>query len=445
MFPKGFLWGAASASYQIEGGWNEDGKGLSVWDEFTHTAGHIKNGDTGDVACDSYHRLEEDVALIKAMGLDAYRFSVSWPRIRPDGTGSVNAKGLAYYDALVDMLLKEGITPFMTLFHWDLPLVLEEKGGWLKRETAEAFASFAGLMAKHFDGRVKYYFTLNEPQCVVGLGYKDGIHAPGKRYDTAQCALCMHNMLLAHGMAVKAIRENSVSPVTVGLASTGKLCYPEEDTPQGRAAAKAATFVIDEDKWTFSHNWFLDPAILGHYPENAPEALAAFAKSVPAADFDIIKQPIDILGVNVYNGNGVDEKGEYVRRYEGFPRTSLKWPVTPEVIHHGILTLYDRYRLPVYITENGQGCNDRIYLDGCVHDLDRIDFLTRYLTALQQAMEEGADVRGYFHWSLTDNFEWNAGYEDRFGLVYMDYPNMRRILKDSAKWYAAYSKENTEK
>ncbi len=445
MFPKGFLWGAASASYQIEGGWNEDGKGLSVWDEFTHTAGHIKNGDTGDVACDSYHRLAEDVALVKGMGLDAYRFSVSWPRILPDGTGAVNEKGLAYYDALVDMLLKEGVTPFMTLFHWDLPLVLEEKGGWLKRETAEAFASFAGLVAKHFDGRVKNYFTINEPQCVVGLGYKDGIHAPGKRYDTTQGALCMHNMLLAHGMAVKAIRENSASAVTVGLASTGKLCYPEADTPAGRAAAKAATLLIDEDNWAFSHNWFLDPAILGRYPENAPEALAAFAKSVPAADFDIIKQPIDILGVNVYNGNGVDEKGQYVRRYEGFPRTSLKWPVTPEVMHHGILTLYERYKLPVYISENGQGCNDRIYLDGCVHDLDRIDFLTRYLTSLQRAIEEGADVRGYFHWSLTDNFEWNAGYEDRFGLVYMDYPNLRRIPKDSAKWYAKYITENTEK
>ncbi|MDO5111256.1 MAG: GH1 family beta-glucosidase [Clostridia bacterium] len=445
MFPKGFLWGAASASYQIEGGWNEDGKGLSIWDAFTHAPGHIKNDDTGDVACDSYHRIGEDVALLKAMGLDAYRFSVSWPRVFPDGTGARNEKGLAYYDALVDALLQNGITPYMTLFHWDLPLALEQKGGWLQRETAEAFAVYAGVIAKHFDGRVKHYFTINEPQCVVCLGYQTGVHAPGKQYDTMQCALSAHNLLLAHGMAVKAIRANSKGAVSIGLASTGKLCYPQTDTAAGRAAAQAETFSLDADNWAFSHAWFLDPVVFGRYPSDAPEVLAAFARQAPAADMEIIRTPVDLLGVNIYNGNAVDEEGRYVRRYEGFPRTSLKWPVTPEVMHHGIANLYARYKLPIYITENGQGCNDRIYLDGCVHDLDRIDFLTRYLTELQRAMADGADVRGYFHWSLTENFEWNAGYEDRFGLVYMDYPNLRRIPKDSAGWFAGYIKENTAK
>ncbi len=444
MFPKDFLWGAASAAYQIEGGWDEDGKGPSVWDEFTHTPGHVKNEDTGDIACDSYHRAMEDVALVKQMGLGAYRFSVSWPRIYPDGTGKVNEKGLAYYDALVDALLQNHITPFMTLHHWDLPLALEARGGWLKRETAEAFAAFAGRMARHFDGRVKRYFTINEPQCIVSLGYQTGVHAPGKHYDTAACALCAHNLLLAHGMGVRAIRENSANAVWVGPASTGKLCYPQTDTPAGRAAARAESFAIETENWAFSHAWFLDPILFGRYPE-ASGALADFVSSVPQADFAIIQEPIDLLGVNVYNGSGLDEKGRYVRRYAGFPSTSLKWPVTPEVMRYGMLHLYERYKLPIYITENGQGCNDRIYLDGCVHDPDRIDFLTRYLMALRQGMAEGADVRGYFHWSLTDNFEWNAGYADRFGLVYIDYPTLRRIPKDSAKWFAQFIKENTEK
>ncbi len=442
MFPKGFVWGAASASYQTEGAWNEDGKGLSIWDVFTHTPDKIAFGDHGDVACDGYHRYKEDIALLADMGLGAYRFSVSWPRIFPEGRGHVNEKGLAYYDALVDCLLEKGIEPYMTLFHWDLPLALQTKGGWMNRETAAAFAEYARTMAAQFKGRVKYIFTLNEPQCVVRLGHCLGVHAPGKRYDTEDALLCMHHLLLAHGMAVEAIREANPD-AKVGIASTGMLAYPQKDSPRGREAAAKASFLINEDTWSFSHSWVLDAVIKGKYPEGEGEAFRAFTAGISAEDMATISKPTDFIGINIYNGFCVDEDAKEVERYPGFPRNSLKWPVTPEVMHYGIGALYARYALPIYITENGQGCNDRIYRDGKVHDADRIDYLECHLAELEKTMEEGTPVKGYFHWSLTDNLEWHSGFADRFGLIFIDYRDGRRIPKDSAQWYKAFIKENT--
>ncbi|WRS27194.1 GH1 family beta-glucosidase [Oscillospiraceae bacterium MB08-C2-2] len=441
-FPDGFLWGAASAAYQTEGAFREDGKGENIWDVFCRKPGAIRNNDSGNVACCSYQMYERDVRMLKQLGVHAYRFSVSWSRILPEGTGPVNERGLAFYDKLIDLLLANGITPYVTLYHWDLPQALQNQGGWLCRKTADAFAEYAAILAKHFDGRVQNYITLNEPQCFIGLGYGSGIHAPGLTLPIEYQLLCMHHTLLAHGMACRALRSESSGSVRIGVASTGNLCYPAKDTPQRRDAACSATFALREDDWSFTHNWFLDAAVFGRYPESAPEPLAAFAARVPLSDWEVICQPMDFLGINAYNGHEVDEKGRYLPRFIGSPRTAMKWPVTPQVMRYGCLWLYERYKLPLYITENGQSCNDRIFLDGAVHDADRIDFLHRYLLELEQAIQEGVPILGYFHWSLMDNFEWHSGYGERMGLFYTDFHSQRLISKDSAVWYTNLIRQN---
>lgn len=441
-FSDRFLWGAASSAYQTEGSWNVDGKGPSIWDTFCHKQGTIAHGETGDTACDGYRKLEEDVAILKALGVSAYRFSISWPRVLPEGRGQVNQKGLAYYDRLVDLLLKNEITPFITLYHWDLPEALQRQGGWQNRQTALAFADYAALIANHFQGRVSHYITLNEPQCFVGLGYQQGIHAPGLKLSQDDLLVCVHNALLAGGLGARALRDASSSRLQIGLSSTGRLSYPVKDTAQGRSAAYRSSFAMSKTDWMFTHSWLLDAAILGHYDSDAPDFLHKFANALSPADWDSIRQPLDFLGVNIYNGRPVDESGADVSKYPGYPRTSLKWPVTPDVMYYGCHWLYQRYGLPLYITENGQACNDRIFLDGCVHDADRIDFLHRYLLSLKNAVNDGVPVLGYFHWSLTDNFEWHSGYDERMGLIFIDYQTRRRIFKDSALWYAKTVREN---
>lgn len=443
LFPKDFVWGAATSSYQIEGGWDADGKGPSIWDDFCHTPGKIHNDETGDTACDHYHRFREDVALMRELGIGSYRFSISWPRVLPQGAGPVNPAGLAFYSDLVDALLEAGIQPCVTLYHWDLPLALHRRGGWLNPETAKAFGQFAAVIAKAFDGRVTQYITLNEPQCSTGLGYDAGVHAPGCKTDLLTQAAVAHHLLLAHGYAVEALRANSSGPIQVGIASTGTMIYPSENTAENRALAYEATF-RPGSSWTFCHSWFLDPAILGHYPtEGLPQPIAEFVASVPQSDLDQICQPLDFLTVNIYSGDEMDSQGKPVPRPTGWPRTALRWSVSPESIHYGPAFLYQRYGLPLYISENGQSCNDRIFLDGKVHDLDRIDYLQRYLTALHAALDEGVPVRGCYHWSLMDNFEWHSGYDDRFGLIFVDYANgQRRIPKDSFYWYQAMIRKN---
>lgn len=435
-----FLWGAGSSAYQVEGAWDEDGKSLSVWDAFCRKEGAIQNGETGDVAADAYHRLEEDLELIKALGLKTYRFSVSWPRVLPEGrVDKINEKGLAYYDRLVDGLLEAGVIPFITLYHWDLPLALEKEGGWRNRSTAEAFARYAALIAKHFDGRVKYYITLNEPQCFIGLGYGGGIHAPGLMLSGEELVLCAHHALLAHGLAVAAMRSCCTAPLVIGLASTGKICFPSPGAEE--KAAYDATFSMTEDDWTFSHKWLLDAAVYGQYPEDFEE-FRRLNQSLSPEDRHIIREPSDFIGLNIYNGIAVDADGKASGNPPGFPRTAMKWPVTPEAMYYGLRFLYNRYRLPLIVTENGQSCNDRIFLDGAVHDPDRIDFLARYLQQMKRAVEEGIPVKGYLHWSLVDNFEWDRGYDERFGLVYVDYGSKRRIIKDSGYWFRELIRNN---
>ncbi len=435
-FPKDFLWGVACASYQCEGAWDEDGKGRSIWDDFCHDpdAAHIRSGDTGDTACDVYHRYREDIALMKALGIRAYRFSVSWPRVIPDSDGEVNEAGLRFYDELVDELLKNGIEPLITLYHWDLPSALQDRGGWLNRDIVAAFGRYAELVAQRFRGRVKRFMTINEPQCVTILGYGSGLHAPGWKLGDEKLAQIFHTLALAHSEAQRRIKAVAGEQTKVGIVPCGRLCYPHEDTPENREAAYRASFDLSRDRWGFTFNIILDSLILRRIDDSAPEAVRRFAASIPAADWERMETP-DFIGINVYHGDEVDAAGDPVRRCAGYPLTAAKWPVTPEVMHYAPLNLYRRYGLPMLITENGQSCNDRIFLDGNVHDPDRIDFLHRYLTQLHKALEEGAPVEGYLQWSFLDNFEWSEGYDERFGIVYVDFPTQRRIPKDSARWY----------
>lgn len=445
VFPKNFVWGAASSAYQIEGRSLADGGGASIWDTFSHTPGKTFEGNTGDVACDSYAHPERDLENLKAMGLRHYRFSTSWARIEPKGDGTWNEQGLSYYDRVVDGCLSAGITPYMTLYHWELPQALEDRGGWLNADTAQAFGRFAGMMAEHFRGRVTHYFVLNEPQCSVALGYGTGVHAPGKRSPWQQQFAAWKTMLLAYGLGAKAIREADPAAL-VGIATTGKLCYPR--TEADISAARQLTFRADHKDWAFNHGMFLDPVCFGRFPEDLDGELNALCAAVTAEEMAVIHQTPDFLGFNIYNGWETEDTPSgphWVSRYEGFPRTALKWPVTPEVLDWGPYFLWERYQKPCYITENGLSCNDVVSLDGQVHDPNRIDFLHRYLLCLGNAIARGADIQGYFHWSLTDNFEWHSGYSERFGLVFVDYPTQTRILKDSAAWYARTVKENGAK
>ncbi len=442
-FPKDFIWGAASAAYQIEGATEEDGRGKSVWDTFSHIPGKTCCGNTGDVACDSYHRFEEDLSALLTLGVKHYRFGISWTRIFPDGR-TLNERGFAYYDRVADLLLKNGITPWITLYHWDTPQALEDGGGWFNRETAERLAQFSGVVAAHFRGRVSRYFTLNEPQCFIGLGYDTGMHAPGKTLPRDQLFTCWHNAMLAHGLMAQAVRASDPGAM-LGPASCGLVCVPESDSAADFEAAREAMFSFDRfaPMPLFSHNAFLDPALSGHYPDHPFFSEAPFSDS----DFAIIRQPVDFIGLNFYNAliAKMGESGpEIVPFPRGYPNTAMRWPITPSMMYYGTRFLYERYGMPVYITENGLSCNDRIYLDGCVHDADRIDFLRRYLLELKRASESGVDLRGYFHWSLIDNFEWSNGYAERFGLFYIDYETLRRHPKDSAFWYRSVVESNGE-
>ena len=433
------MWGAASSAYQIEGHSRLDGGGECVWDAFCRRPAAIANGEDGTVACDAYHRFEEDLDILARLEIRHYRFSTSWARVDPQGDGRWNAGGLAYYDRVVDAGLKRGIVPWMTLYHWELPQAAENRGGWLLPETAAAFGRFAGMMAEHFKGRVTHYFTLNEPQIVLSLGYGRGIHAPGKQYDLPRLVSCWKHLMMAHGLAARAIRKADPA-AQVGIASTGRLCWPR--TPEDRAASVRAAFAMTDEDWMFSHPCGLDAVCFGRTEPEGPR-LAALMEKVTAEEWEVMHAVPDMIGVNAYNGHeiaaGLDGEPVYVPRYPGFPRTALKWPITPEIMEYGFQDLYRRYRLPLYVTECGLSCNDRVFLDGQVHDPERIDFLTRYLDALCRGAEQ-AEIRGFFHWSLTDNFEWHSGYSERFGLVYVDYPSQRRILKDSAYWYAGIAK-----
>lgn len=441
-FPKNFLWGVACASYQCEGAWDTDGKGRNIWDDYCHDTTHqnIKDGDTGDVACDSYHRFREDVALMKAHNVQVYRFSISWARVIPDGDGDVNEKGLQYYDDLVEELLANGIEPWITLYHWDLPSALQDKGGWLNRDIVKTFGRYTRVIAERFKGRVTHFMTINEPQCVAQCGYLNGNHAPGWKLSWEMVAQVYHHICLAHSEAQRVLKEVCGPDTLVGAVPCGSLAYPEVDTPEGREASYHAS-------WDLSHGWnfniFLDPLILHRYDDSANDSIKRFAKTIDPKDWDLMEKP-DFLGLNIYNGFAVNEKGEPVKRAPGAPVTACKWPVTPEVMRYGPQHIFRRYGIPMYITENGLSCNDKVYMDGKVHDPERIDFLNRYLLELSKGIEDGAPVGGYLQWSFLDNFEWGQGYSERFGLIYVDYTTCERIPKDSAAWYAKVIESNGE-
>ena len=437
-FPKNFIWGGATASYQIEGAAREDGKGLSVWDILCRRPGAIWHGHTGDVACGHYHRWREDVALMKKIGLSGYRFSISWPRVMPEGVGRVNAKGLDFYDRLVDELLRARITPFITLFHWDYPYDLYCRGGWLNRESADWFAEYTSAVVSRLGDRVRHWMTHNEPQCFVGIGHSEGRHAPGDRLNWAEVLRIGHHALLAHGKSVQAIRAASPQPCQVGYAPVGDVRVPATESKKDIAAARADMFgVFAKNVW--NNTWWMDPVFLGRYPEDGLKLYADDLPPIRAGDLETICQPLDFFGTNVYRGvyvrAGRDGRPEVLPMSANTPMTAFRSPLTPEILYWGPKFYAERYGLPIYITENGMSGTDWVAVDGRVHDPQRIDYTTRYLRELARAIDDGVDVRGYFHWSVMDNFEWAEGYKERFGLIHVNYDTLERTLKDSALWY----------
>ncbi len=437
-FPSNFSWGAAAASYQIEGAAFDDGKGLSVWDMFCRKPGAVWNQQSGAIACDHYHRYPEDVAHMQAMGLQAYRLSIAWPRVLPEGTGVVNAAGLDFYDALIDELLAANLVPYVTLFHWDYPYALYCRGGWLNADSPHWFAEYTTLIVNRLSDRVRHWITLNEPQVFIQAGHLDGRHAPGDQLGLTEGLRIAHHVLLAHGRSVQAIHAGARATPLVGFAPVGVVKIPASDEPADVEAARQATFAITQSN-VWNNTWFSEPIFRKQYPA---DGLAVYGNAVPqvgSADMDIIGQPLDFYGVNIYRGEfvraGADGQAQMVPHPHGHPLTAFYWPVTPQVLYWGPRFLWERYRQPILITENGMANVDWVTLDGQVHDPQRIDFSARYLLALRRAIEDGVDVRGYFHWSILDNFEWAEGFRQRFGLIYVDYATQQRVWKDSAHWY----------
>ncbi len=436
LFPENFIWGTSTAAYQIEGAAREDGKGESVWDAFSHTAGKIDDGYTGDVACDHYHRYREDVSLMADLGVNAYRFSVSWPRLFPDGK-HFQSKGADFYSRLIDALLEKGIRPFLTMHHWDMPLALHREGGWLNRDTTDRFADYAAKLVSLYGDRVKDFTTINEPQTIIGNAYEHGWHAPGLCANRADCLLALHHMLLAHGKAAAIVHEHRGARVSI--APSGKIYLPACETEADISCARDATFSTVLNDYDWSLQTYIDPIVFGDYPKEYYQKNAEYLPKIEQGDLKQISEPLDFLCLNVYNGNfvasGNEGKPELLRESAGAPRTATGWPVTPEVVYWGVRFLNERYKLNIYISENGCAVPDLLSPDG-VHDGARIEFMRRYLASLLRATNEGLPVKGYFYWSLMDNFEWAAGYRPRFGLLYVDYETQERIKKDSFSFYA---------
>ncbi len=445
-FPSNFTWGVASAAFQIEGANQTDGRGRSIWDDFCDQPGKVFDGHTGEIACDSYHRYDEDVELMNQLGAGGYRFSISWSRLFPNGTGEPCEAGFAYYDKLIDALLAKGIEPWITLYHWDLPSALYERGGWLNPHAPQWFADYTRAVVERYSDRVRHWFTLNEPQIFLGLGMNEGTHAPGLKLTRKEVLLATHHALLAHGRAVIEIREHSKQEPVVGFAPVGSLNTPDSESAADIEAARQATFDIDPKGWTYNYSWYCDPVMLGHYPE---VGLKLYADDVPEwsqADMDLMCQPLDMFGVNIYSAGvvraGEDGHPEHVPSLRGYPTTMFRWTINPSSMYWGPKFLQERYKLPVVITENGLASMDWVHCDGKVHDTGRIDYLSRYLGELRRACNDGIDVRGYFQWSIMDNFEWAEGYALRFGLVYLDYATLRRIPKKSFFWYSKVIESN---
>ena len=432
-FPAGFSWGTATASYQVEGAWQEDGKGESIWDRFSHTDGKILNGDTGDVTCDQYHRYEEDVAIMKQLGMRGYRFSIAWPRIFPDGFGKVNQAGLDYYSRLVDELLANGITPFPTLYHWDLPQALQDAGGWANRDIVQQFATYAETCVSALGDRVKNWMIFNEPWVFTFLGYLYGVHAPGVR-DATTCMKASHIVNLSQTAALRAMRATG-KPDAIGTAFSMQSTYPASDSPEDRAAA--------ERQHAFSNVWFLDPLAKGAYPQAYVDQEKMLARmDIRPGDMEQIKDRLDFIGVNLYQRSIVahaeQDRNLGARQIPGpGPRTAFNWEVWPAAIYQMIKRVDKDYgHPPIYVTENGCSYPTAPGADGLVHDQERIDFYNGYVGQVARVYDEGCDVRGYYAWTLIDNFEWATGYSQRFGITYCDFEDgQKRTIKDSGYWF----------
>jgi beta-glucosidase len=434
-FPPKFLWGAATASYQIEGAWEADGKGESIWDRFSHTPGKIANNDTGDVACDHYHRYREDIALMRSLGLKAYRFSISWPRLLPAGTGAINPAGLDFYDRLVDALLAANIEPFVTLHHWDYPQQLYERGGWVKRENLHAFADYVALMVKHLGDRVTQWATFNEPGVIAWAGYVGGEHAPGVVGDQKTAVQISHNLLVAHGLATQAIRAADPR-AQVGIVINLWPTEPASDDPADVAAAEAA--------WVGSETIFLHPLFKACYHPTLLEAAGDLLPQIQPGDFALIAQKLDFFGLNYYSRAVVSAQSRYIENIPGSEYTDMGWEVHPPALRRLLNRINREYALPpIYITENGAAFADEVSPDGKIHDPRRLEYLRQHFIQTRLAMQDGVDVRGYFVWSLLDNFEWSYGYTKRFGIVHVDYDTQKRTIKDSGEWYRGVIARNS--
>jgi beta-glucosidase len=445
-FPKGFFWGATTAAYQIEGAWREDGKGESIWDRFSHTPGKIKNGDTGDIACDSYHRWREDITLLRALNLNSYRFSISWPRIQPSGNGPANSKGIDYYNRIVDALLEARIRPFVTLYHWDLPQALDDAGGWPNRDTASRYTEYVELVTRALGDRVSDWLLFNEPLAFTYQGYLDGTHAPG-RTSIVDFLRATHTVNLAQAMgfhALKAIRPSA----RVGSAFSMSACEPATDSEEDHVAAERCHAI--------TNLWFIEPALKGRYPEALaflPERVMGFK----SGDVDKMRAPLDFIGVNLYyrtiaSAPGAVERISHPQQWlfpvkmeegqEG-PKTGNGWEIWPQALYETVTRITRDFNRPqIEITESGCAYNDGPDASGVIRDTRRIEYHRQYLQALARAIADGADVRSYHAWTLLDNFEWAEGFSQRFGLAYVDFKTQQRTIKESGRWYAKVAAEN---
>ena len=448
-FKKDFAWGVATASQQIEGAYREDGKGLNIWDVYSHEPETIEDGKSSDIACDHYHLFKDDVKLMSSIGINSYRFSISWSRIFPSGTGEINEAGVRFYSELIDELITHGIEPYITLFHWDYPYELHRKGGWLNDESVKWFSDYAAKIVELYSNRVTYFITFNEPQCFIGTGYLKAAHAPGLSVPYKDAFQMAHNVLKAHGAAVIAMRKAAKRPIKIGYAPTYSAHFPATESPEDIEAAKKIFFACPKLSKGVLWNaaWWSDPVLLGKYPEDGLKMYRDYLPEITEDDLRLISQPIDFYAQNIYNGSEIKagENGEpvVIEYPKNATRTCMGWPITPKSLYWGPRFLTERYNLPIYITENGAAMPDKLTEDGNVHDEDRIEFLSSYLAELERAANDGVDVRGYFLWSFMDNFEWAKGYEPRFGIVYVDYTTMKRIPKDSLYWYKSYIEKHS--